>query len=114
MTLWTASYWTHMTHPQTVSIAWRSPAFYKGPSYPKLAPPAKLVMAWKQGEITWEVYEAVYRSEVLSKLTPGIVEADLLDGTVLLCWERTGYCHRHIVSEWLRDNGILCMEVDFG
>jgi hypothetical protein len=46
-------------------------------------------------------------------LTPAIIEADLLDGTVLLCWERNGNCHRHTVAAWLRENGIECEEVSF-
>jgi hypothetical protein len=33
---------------------------------------------------------------------------------VLLCWERNGNCHRHIVAKWLRENGIECEEVTFG
>jgi hypothetical protein len=103
-----------MTAPKTVSIAWKSPGFYKGPSYGKLAPPKKLYMAYRDEEIPWEVYEAIYQGEVLSKLTPAIIEADLLDGTVLLCWERNGNCHRHTVAAWLRENGIECEEVTFG
>lgn len=113
MILWTSCYWTHMTAPNTVSIAWRTPGFYKGPSYTPLAPPSSLVMAWKNEEIPWEVYEALYREEVLSKLTPERIEKDLNDGTVLLCWERSGHCHRHIVADWLRVNGIFCAEVEF-
>lgn len=112
MKLWTSCFWTHMTVPNTVSIAWRTPAFYKGPRYAKLAPPGSLVKAYKDG-MEWEVYEAIYSGEVLSKLTPAILEADLLDGTVLLCWERTGNCHRHIVAHWARDKGIECAEVTF-
>jgi hypothetical protein len=113
MKLWTSCFWTHMTAPQTVSIAWKTPRFYKGPSYTPLAPPAELVLAYKDGGMPWDVYEAIYRGEVLSKLTPAIIEADLLDGTVLLCWERNGNCHRHVVAAWLRENGIDCAEVDF-
>jgi len=113
MKLWTSCFWTHMTAPKTVSIAWRTPGFYKGPSYSKLAPPRDLVLAYKEGTLPEEVYEAIYRGEVLSKLTPGIIAADLLDGTVLLCWERAGFCHRHIVARWLQENGIDCAEVTF-
>jgi len=114
MKLWTSCFWTHMTAPQTVSIAWKSPGFYKGPSYAKLAPPRELYFAYRNKEMPWEVYEAIYSGEVLSKLTPDIIQADLLDGTVLLCWERNGNCHRHIVSTWLNENGIECAEVTFG
>lgn len=114
MKLWTSCYWTHMTAPKTVSIAWRTPGFYKGPSYEPLAPPKSLVLAYKEGDMPWEVYEAIYRGEVLSKLTPERIRADLLDGTVLLCWERTGNCHRHIVNDWLWEHGIECEEVTFG
>jgi len=114
MKLWTASYWTHMTDPRTVSIAWKAPGFYKGPTYAKLAPPKDLVLAYKEGSMPEEVYEAIYRGEVLSKLTPAIIEADLLDESILLCWERSGFCHRHIVAAWLVENGIEAEEVTFG
>ena len=30
---------------------------------------------------------------------------------VLLCYEKAGdFCHRHLVSQWFRDNGIECEE----
>jgi hypothetical protein len=103
-----------MTAPNTVGIAWKCPGFYKGPAYPKLAPPKELYFAYKNDGMPWEIYAAVYQEEVLSKLTPEIIRADLLDDTVLLCWERTGNCHRHLVNDWLWQHGIECEEVSFG
>jgi hypothetical protein len=103
-----------MTDPRSVSIARSTPGFYKGPRYEKLAPSWELIRAYKDEMLSEDVYEAVYRSEVLSKLTPDIIRADLLDGTILLCWERNGFCHRHIVNSWLWENGIECEEVQFG
>lgn len=116
MKLWTSCFWTHMTRPQTVSIAWKTPAFYKGPSYPKLAPPKELIWAYKNNEIDWDTYTVIYNSAVLMSRTPDEIRRDLLDGTVLLCWERVGVgnCHRHLVAAWLRENGIECEEVSFG
>jgi hypothetical protein len=112
MKLFTACFWTHMTDLRSVSIARGTPNFYKGPRYEKLAPSWELIRAYKDG-MPEDVYEAVYRGEVLSKLTPEIIRADLLEGTILLCWERDGFCHRHIVNSWLWENGIECEEVTF-
>lgn len=114
MKLYTACFWTHMTQPNTVSIAWKTPAFYKGPSYKVFAPPAELVWAYKDGAIDWDAYEVAYRMGVLGEVDPARVQKDLLDGTTLLCWERSGNCHRHIVRSWLNENGIECEEAIFG
>jgi hypothetical protein len=69
-----------------------------------------------------EIYLRRY-GEILARLDPAAVRDRLLafGGTpVLLCFERAadiqagrGYCHRHLVAQWLEDTlGIAVPEVD--
>lgn len=54
--------------------------------------------------------------EVLSKLNADVVVNELLSLSeekpfALICYERPGeFCHRHLVAEWLCENGYYCEE----
>ena len=90
-----------------VAICGKSPEFYKGIEYKKLAPYYDFFVQWKNAEITNDDYIIRYYQQVLSKLSPEKVIAEintLTNGnrTVLLCYEKPfDFCHRHIVSQWL-------------
>ena len=90
---------------------------FTGPTYPALVPPPCLVKAYKAGEITTVEYVTRYDHERLSLLDPNRVVDDLLTlaaphAPVLLCWcGRNEFCHRNIVSAWLRAAGIRCEEL---
>jgi len=49
-------------------------------------------------------YRERYFAEILSKLDPAKVAAEL-DGKILLCFEKPNgeFCHRRMVAEWLHD-----------
>lgn len=97
-----------------VSIARWKPKWFHGREYLALAPPPQLLDAWKNGYVTEEQYTEVYRKEVLSRLSAADVVADLPEGAYLLCYEKPGdFCHRHLVAEWLRENGYECEEERF-
>lgn len=61
-------------------------------------------------------YIEKYYETVLNKLNPYEVQRELLEmsgrrNVVLMCYETPDkFCHRHIVSEWFRQNGIECGE----
>ena len=92
-------------HPNAVSIALTDPYFYKGIRYSILAPPRDLLSAYKLGTVTEEEYTKIYTERVLDRLDPRIVYQDLGPHAVLLCHcsaKPNVFCHRHLVSAWLR------------
>lgn len=97
-----------------VSIAGKSPEWYSGNKYGKLAPKYEWWRQWHDGNLTNDEYTTLYRETVLDQLNPQEVADELGDNAILLCWEAPGkFCHRHIVAEWLNRNGIKTEEVDF-
>lgn len=98
---------------KTVSISRSTPEWYVGLHAESLAPSWTLVVKFKEGRISEEEYEKVYREEVLSKLIPAEVYKTL-DGAAILCWEgKASFCHRHIVIKWLNENGFQAQEYTF-
>ena len=79
----------------SVSIALRAPRWYRGRSYPALAPRREML----------KMDEATYREEyqkILDNLDPREVYEDLGKNSILICWEAPGkFCHRRLVAEWL-------------
>jgi hypothetical protein len=68
--------------------------------YIALAPSADLLKRAKSG-LPWPEYVSEYSRDVLAKLDPEKVYADLSD-SILLCWEAPGEdCHRRLAAEWL-------------
>jgi uncharacterized protein (DUF488 family) len=68
--------------------------------YISLAPSADLLKRAKAG-LSWSEYVAEYKRDVLGKLDPQKVYAELSD-SILMCWEVPGKnCHRRLVAEWL-------------
>lgn len=102
------------SHPRAVAISRTRPRGWTGRIYEPLAPPWRLLAEALSGEIDEEEYTRRYRAEVLSKLDPAAVYADLGEDAVLLCWENSGaFCHRRLVAEWFEEAlGILVLEVD--
>lgn len=100
--------------PGAVSIALKAPPWFRGPSYPALAPPPDLLAAWRAKRITWAEYDVWYWREVLANLKAARVHAELLlavgnleDGPwvtpILCCWESPGApCHRLLVATWFK------------
>ena len=95
-----------------ISICGKAPDWYKGLQYKKLAPSFNLVYSYKSGEITSEEYIPLYYKEVLNKYTVLEIQSDLNSlsegkDVVLLCYETPkDFCHRQVVAEWFRQNGI--------
>lgn len=85
-----------------VSIARWPPRWWgAGRRYIALAPSTDLLKRSKAG-LSWLEYVAEYKREVLAKLDPIKVAADLGPDAILLCWEAPGEnCHRRLVAEWL-------------
>ncbi len=103
-------YLDDLTKSKCVSISLFSPKGYKGKQFNPLIPTINILTEYKKDNDT-EKYERSYKKEVLSRLDP-IETAKYLDGKILICFETPEkFCHRHIVSQWFRDNGIDCFEI---
>ena len=93
----TSHFWRfyHENDPRLVSIALKSPEWFKGREYPALAP--RLDMLPMEEEEYRREYQAI-----LDRLDPRQVYEDLGPESILLCWEPPGrFCHRRLVAEWL-------------
>lgn len=86
-----------------VAISRTCPSWWKGKKYPLLAPSSRLLNLWKGGYIEEEAYIRIYIQETLKHIDKEKVKEELGEDAVLLCWEKTGFCHRHIVIKWLNE-----------
>lgn len=113
-----------------ISICGKAPDWYKGVQYKKLAPKYEFFTEWKKNHDN-DYYVSHFKSEVLDTLVPIKVLNDLqlklpedirakMNAPVyvskdwhiaLVCYEKPqDFCHRHLVSAWLKENGVECAE----
>lgn len=99
-----------------ITICGRTPQFYNGLTYKKLAPKYSFFSIWKETHDN-EYYTQQFQELVLDNLNVDDVVNELksLSGTkdfVLVCYEKPkDFCHRHLVAKWLYANGYDCMEL---
>ncbi len=95
-----------------VSIAGKSPDWYIGREYKKLAPKYWFFKKYKK-DGDEEFYIEQYYKEVLNGLNPQEIYQELGKDSVLLCYENYNqFCHRFIVAEWLeKELGIKIKEI---
>ena len=96
------SYFTKYKGLNAVSIALSKPQWYKCREYKKLAPNWDLLNKYKKDKDE-KYYIEHYYKDVLDKLNPQQVYDELGEDAVLLCWEKSGFCHRFLVAKWLED-----------
>lgn len=101
-----------------VSIAYGTPVWYEGETCFELAPPRKLLIAYKKKGLSTADYTKRYNdflktvnwSEVIDKLYAISEKHDDRD-LILCCFEKpTDFCHRHLLAEFLTKNGIDTQE----
>lgn len=98
-----------------ISICGKAPNGYKGLQYRVLAPRYDFFMEWKETRDD-SYYIRCYMEKVLSSLKASDVVNTLYGMSngrdiALVCYEKSGdFCHRYIVADWLRKNGIFCEE----
>ena len=98
-----------------ISICGKVPAWYEGLQYKRLAPKYDFFMKWKENHDN-EYYIKCFNEQVLSKLDPMKVYNELstlADSSkiALICYEKpSDFCHRHLVADWLNQNGFECKE----
>lgn len=99
-----------------VAICGKAPAWYSGLQYKKLAPKYSFFSEWKRTHDN-AYYIEHFNAEVLGGLDAGEVVRELSEMTggkavALVCYERPeGFCHRHLVADWLRRSGHPCKEI---
>ena len=100
---------------KVVSISRFSPKYFDGINFDILSPSKDLLSRYKNGIITEEEYTKEF-TEYLSKLDKANIISMLNsigENLILCCYEKpTDFCHRHLVSAWLRNHGISCREWD--
>ena len=90
--------------PRVISIAGKSPTYFKGREYKKLAPKYWFWKKYKDDkDHIFYIYH--YYKEVLNKLDPYVVFKELGEDSIITCWEYPFYfCHRRLVANWFYDN----------
>lgn len=89
-----------------ISIARYSPRWYNGPRYVEVSPTSYMLSSACSHEEYLQKYD-----EILNRLDPAhVIEmvTRISQGrdVALCCYEKPGdFCHRHLLSEWLRKNG---------
>ena len=91
----------------TVAICGKSPEWYVGHQYKKLAPKYSTFIKYKQDN-NWDIYVSEFYELVLNKLDPYQVLSELSqfgNNITLLCYESPSQnCHRHLVRNWLNQS----------
>lgn len=97
---------------KSVSIALWTPFWYKGGYYLPLQPLAEMITNFKNGSLTEEKYTDTYLNLLnLRNVTVEKIIQELPNETVFLCFEKSGFCHRHLVSNFLINTGVECVEL---
>lgn len=105
-----------------ISICGKAPDWYTGLQYKKLAPKYDFFQEWKRNQDN-DYYIKCYKEQVLDKLTSTGVIVDLSNmvysfnigetDIALICYEKPrDFCHRHLVADWLNENGFKTKEWD--
>ena len=115
-----------------ISICGKAPPWYQGLQYKKLAPKYDFFMEWKKNQDN-DYYVEHYQAEVLDCISTAtvirhleVMLRDVIEGTgsrpftkdskwhiALVCYETPDkFCHRHLVAEWLRNDGWGCEELE--
>ena len=97
-----------------VSISRRPPKGWRGWSLKSLAPSESLLSDWHKRHDA-EEYIQRYAQDVLDQKDPALLVKNLRgkfgDADIcFLCFEKSGFCHRHLVAMWLTRHGFACQE----
>ena len=98
-----------------IAICGKSPDWYKGLEYKKLAPKWSFFSKWKKNHDN-DYYIKHFNDEVLNKQDILIVYEELMhlsnyQDIALICYEKPeDFCHRHLIADWFNKNGIECNE----
>ena len=104
-----------------ISICGKAPDWYKGLQYKVLAPKYDFFMEWKKTHAN-DYYIKCFKEQVTDELDANktidrlgyLTGYDQNKDICLICYEKpTDFCHRHLVADWLSENGYPCKEYEF-
>lgn len=103
---------------EPICIARWKPKWYTGKALLMLAPSDRLLRWWRasdKNEASEARYARWYTNEVLRAYEAAAIVRIIhyiAEGKtpVLVCFEKDGFCHRHLVADWLNKNGFKCEE----
>ncbi|TYW42753.1 DUF488 domain-containing protein [Vibrio cholerae] len=79
---------------------------------PDLAPTKEILNPYKNGDISWELYEDKFLNLMAKRNIERLVKPSLLDQGCLLCSEHEPHlCHRRLVVEYLNEHTDLNLKV---
>lgn len=108
-------------HITPIAICGKSPEWYNGLEYKKLAPKWSFFSEWKKTHDN-DFYIKHFNKEVLLPLDANNIVKELYalagknqdEDIVLICYERpSDFCHRHLVADWLSNHGYPVEEYNF-
>lgn len=116
MEIYTAGFFTYFGAGRVSIARYRPKNMLAIPEYLKLTPSGRMLKIKDK-----QVYRKMYYEQILNKLDPDQVVADIIEITdaedaYLLCWEKPpfwddNFCHRRLVAEWLeQETGIIVRE----
>ncbi len=82
--------------------------FWDGKKCSMLFPSEELLTGFKNGVISEEEYKENFLNYLESLDVDNCYK--VFNGCVFVCYEKEGFCHRHLISKWLRKNGYDCEE----
>ncbi len=105
MAITTSNYATRGEYTNSYAISVRPPVWYKGKSFPLLAPTWEMVMGIRDGLINEEQYSTMFFSHLLKKGTTADKVLEILPSNAcLLCYEPGfTFCHRRLVALWIEN-----------
>lgn len=83
--------------------------FWKGKKCSMLFPSEKLLVDYKNGKIDKYEYEKIYFDYLETLNVDNCYK--VFNGCCFVCYEKEGFCHRHIIEKWLKKYGYECEEV---
>lgn len=75
-----------------------------------LGPSKELLYQYKYNNLSEKDYEVTYR-QYINNIWENIKDM-FQEDIVVLCYEKTGFCHRHILSDILNQKGIESKELE--
>lgn len=109
------SYWGNLKNvdqSKVIAVS-RYNKFWKGDVESKLFPSVQLLTDYKAGKIDEKIYTYFFKWYLWDNLNVNELKTRC-EGKILMCYEKSGFCHRHIISEWFNHFGIMCVELGKG
>lgn len=94
-----------------ISVARWTPKGISIPINTILAPTLDMLRKFKE-DSDQEAFTAAYRAMLEFRDPYAKATAKSMNNRILCCFEKpSDFCHRHILAQWLKDNGYECEEL---